>query len=66
MPLLPENKTAVFWDYENFIKYRKNRIKTISGCCGCIYSVKRELYVPLPRDIISDLVEPLKILEKGS
>lgn len=55
----------LFWKYENFIKSSQTRIKTITGCCGCIYSVRRELYEPLPPDIISDLVEPLKILEKG-
>ena len=57
--------TIIFWKYENFIKSRQTRIKTITGCCGCIYSVLRSAYEPLPRDIISDLVEPLKILEKG-
>ena len=57
--------TILFWKYENFIKGQQTRIKTITGCCGCIYSVRRSLYEPLPRDIISDLVEPLKILEKG-
>jgi len=57
--------TILFWKYENFIKSRQTRIKTITGCCGCIYSVRRSAYQPLPRDIISDLVEPLKILEKG-
>lgn len=55
----------LFWKYENFIKSSQTRIKTITGCCGCIYSVRRALYEPLPADIISDLVEPLKILEKG-
>lgn len=57
--------TIAFWDYENFIKSNQTKIKTITGCCGCIYSVRKDLYVALPRDIISDLVEPLKILEKG-
>ena len=57
--------TILFWKYENFIKSRQTRINTITGCCGCIYSVRRELYTPLPGDIISDLVEPLKIIEKG-
>ncbi len=55
----------LFWKYENFIKRCQTRIRTITGCCGCIYSVRRTLYEPLPPDIISDLVEPLKILEKG-
>ena len=57
--------TVLFWKYENLIKRMQTRIRTITGCCGCIYSVRRDLYEPLPRDIISDLVEPLKILEKG-
>lgn len=55
----------LFWKYENLIKSCQTRISTITGCCGCIYSVRRTLYEPLPPDIISDLVEPLKILEKG-
>jgi cellulose synthase/poly-beta-1,6-N-acetylglucosamine synthase-like glycosyltransferase len=57
--------TILFWKYENFIKSMQTRIRTITGCCGCIYSVRKEAYVPLPPDIISDLVEPLKIIEKG-
>lgn len=57
--------SITFWDYENFIKMRQTRINTITGCCGCIYSLRRSLYVDLPADIISDLVEPLKILEQG-
>jgi len=57
--------TVLFWKYENFIKSLQTQIKTITGCCGCIYSVRKSLYEPLRRDIISDLVEPLKILKKG-
>ncbi len=57
--------TILFWKYENLIKGLQTRIQTITGCCGCIYSARRDLYEPLPPDIISDLVEPLKILEKG-
>lgn len=57
--------SILFWKYENTIKTMQTNIKTITGCCGCIYSVRREAYTPLPADIISDLVEPLKVLEKG-
>jgi cellulose synthase/poly-beta-1,6-N-acetylglucosamine synthase-like glycosyltransferase len=58
--------TILFWKYENAIKSFQTRIATITGCCGCIYSVRRALYVPLPGIIISDLVQPLKILEQGA
>ena len=57
--------TRIFWNLENFIKSRQTKIKTITGCCGCIYSLRRELYTDLPASIISDLVEPLMILQKG-
>jgi len=57
--------TIIFWKYENYIKSMQTRTKTITGCCGCIYSVRKSVYVPLAPDIISDLVEPLRIIEKG-
>ena len=57
--------SILFWKYENFIKSMQTRIRTITGCCGCIYSVRRVAYVPLPADIISDLVEPLMVIRRG-
>lgn len=57
--------SIAFWNYENLIKTFQSKIKTITGCCGCIYSVRRRLYTPLPDDIISDLVQPLKVILKG-
>jgi len=56
--------TVAFWNYENFIKMMQSRIRTISGCCGCIYSVRREAYTPLAPDVISDLVQPLHVIRK--
>ena len=57
--------TKIFWNLENFIKSRQTRIRTITGCCGCIYSLRNELYTDLPGTIISDLVEPLMIIQQG-
>ena len=57
--------TIAFWNYENLIKSLQSRILTISGCCGCIYSVRREAYTPLAADVISDLVQPLHVIQKG-
>jgi cellulose synthase/poly-beta-1,6-N-acetylglucosamine synthase-like glycosyltransferase len=54
-----------FWNYENFIKMMQSRISTISGCCGCIYSVRRAAYTPLHPDVISDLTQPLWAIQKG-
>ena len=57
--------SVAFWNYENFIKTAQSRIRTITGCCGCIYSVRRAAYNVLSPDIISDLVQPLHVIRKG-
>ena len=57
--------TVAFWNYENAIKTFQSRIRTISGCCGCIYSVRREAYTALAPEVISDLVQPLHVIRKG-
>ena len=54
--------SIAFWNYENTIKKLQSKILTLTGCSGCIYSVRRDLYVPLPADACSDLVEPLCIV----
>lgn len=67
----PEGKSPTgsgmiaFWNYENFIKMMQSRISTLSGCCGCIYSVRRTVYTALLPDVISDLVQPLWAIKKG-
>lgn len=57
--------SIAFWNYENLIKRLQSRIKTITGCCGCIYSVRRNLYTDVPADVISDLVQALCVVQKG-
>lgn len=57
--------SMAFWNYENLIKKMQSHIRTITGCCGCIYSVRKEAYTELPADIISDLVQPLQAIRKG-
>jgi cellulose synthase/poly-beta-1,6-N-acetylglucosamine synthase-like glycosyltransferase len=57
--------TIAFWNYENMLKMMQSRIRTISGCCGCIYSVRKSAYTELPDYVISDLVQPLWVIQKG-
>ena len=57
--------SAKLWGLENLIKRLQSRIATLTGCCGCIYSVRRDLYTELDPGIISDLVQPLHVLLKG-
>lgn len=57
--------TVAFWNYENVIKSMQGRIHTLSGCVGCIYSVRKSVYTELADDVISDLVQPLWVIQKG-
>jgi cellulose synthase/poly-beta-1,6-N-acetylglucosamine synthase-like glycosyltransferase len=57
--------SMVFWNYENTIKWLQSRIHTLTGCSGCIYSVRRNIYTPLPDRACSDLAEPLEIVKQG-
>jgi cellulose synthase/poly-beta-1,6-N-acetylglucosamine synthase-like glycosyltransferase len=57
--------SVAFWNYENMIKKLQSRIRTITGCCGCIYSVRKAAYTELADDVISDLVQPLQAIKKG-
>lgn len=54
-----------YWEYEISIKEYQSRVWSLTGATGCIYALRRKLYRQLPADIISDLVEPLKIVEQG-
>ncbi len=57
--------SIAFWSYENLIKMLQSRISTLTGSSGCIYSVRRRLYTPLPEEACSDLVEPLWVVRQG-
>jgi hypothetical protein len=37
----------------------------LSGCNGCIYSVRKSAYSALADDVISDLVQPLRVIAQG-
>lgn len=55
----------LYWRFENAIKQMEGKIISLLGVNGSIYALRKDIYVPLPLDIISDFVEPLKIFEKG-
>lgn len=60
-----ESEEKTYWDFENILKEKESSVSSILGTNGSIYAIRKDLYVPLSADMISDLVEPLKILEKG-
>ena len=51
--------------YEQEVRKAQGEAFSLFGASGCIYAVRRSLYLPLPEDQVSDLVLPLLLLEQG-
>ena len=60
-----QNTENAYWSFEKFLKETESKIGSVLGANGSIYAIRRDLYVPLKSDLISDFVEPLKIIEQG-
>jgi cellulose synthase/poly-beta-1,6-N-acetylglucosamine synthase-like glycosyltransferase len=54
-----------YWRYEAKIRELESRLGSLVGVDGPLYAVRRDCYVPLGENIISDLVTPLVVLEQG-
>ena len=54
-----------YWDYEKFMKRRESELSSLIGADGSIYAVRRSEYVEIDNDLISDLVEPLALVQRG-
>ena len=56
---------GLYWRYEKLIKKLESRANSLIGVSGCLYAVRRALYVPIAPDLISDLVIALDIFSGG-
>jgi len=57
---------SAYWNFlETGLKRAESRTGGLIGANGSIYAVRREQYIPLPADAISDLLEPLLIAQAG-
>jgi cellulose synthase/poly-beta-1,6-N-acetylglucosamine synthase-like glycosyltransferase len=51
--------------YDAWVRTLLSRADTVYGATGCVYAVRRDLYVPLRPDLDSDFVESLTLLSMG-
>lgn len=56
---------ALFWNYERQLRVWESQVHSIIGVAGCIYAMRRELYIPLDAAAISDFIQPGKVTERG-
>jgi cellulose synthase/poly-beta-1,6-N-acetylglucosamine synthase-like glycosyltransferase len=55
----------LYWKYESMIKKAQTSMGTLTGSVGCVTAFRRDLYTPLPKNIIEDFTEPLMFVMKG-
>ncbi|MCW5891715.1 MAG: glycosyltransferase family 2 protein [bacterium] len=56
---------ALFWSYERQLRIWESQVHSIIGVAGCVYAMRKSLYVPLDRAAISDFIQPGKVTERG-
>ena len=54
-----------YWQIEQWMKSAESKLSILTGANGSIYAVRRESYVKLNADIISDFIEPLLVVLNG-
>jgi len=61
-----DSTEGAYWNiFETGLKRAESRTGGLIGANGSIYALRRELYEPLPPDVISDFIEPLLISLRG-
>lgn len=56
---------GLYWRYESYLREIESSIGRLIGVDGPLYAVRRECYVPLAANIISDLMTPILVLKQG-
>ena len=60
-----ERSEGLYWRYEVCLKRLESQIGSVVGGDGAIYAIRRQLYVPMSADALSDFVNPLQIVRGG-
>ena len=62
---LTTESQGIYWKYEQVLKRAESRLGSLVGVDGPLYAIRKERYVELRRDIISDLITPLLVIRDG-
>ena len=61
-----EANVGLYWRYESWIRRNLSAIDSMFGASGPFYAIRRELFVPIPEDILlDDMYLPLTAYFKG-
>lgn len=57
---------GIYWKYESKLKEWDSELHTVVGAAGELYSIRRSLYQPVPKNsILDDFMISMRIAEKG-
>jgi cellulose synthase/poly-beta-1,6-N-acetylglucosamine synthase-like glycosyltransferase len=56
---------AAYWNYESLLRRQESLFHSVLGSAGCVYALRRRLYTPLPAEMISDVVQTVKVVQQG-
>jgi cellulose synthase/poly-beta-1,6-N-acetylglucosamine synthase-like glycosyltransferase len=57
---------GLYWRYEKSVRAMESRIHSAVGASGALYAIRRELYTPLPEDVLlDDVLVPMRIVLAG-
>lgn len=62
---LTTQSQGLYWRYEVKIRELESSTGNLIGVDGPLYAVRRQSYIPLEHNMISDLLTPLLVLEQG-
>ena len=61
-----ETAGSLYRRYEEWLKQREGRLFGIPGADGALYLMRRNMYSPLPREYIHDLLHPVQVALAGA
>jgi len=56
---------AAYWNYESFVRRHESAFDSVLGAAGCFHAMRKPLYNFLGADLISDVAQAVKTVQKG-
>jgi hypothetical protein len=56
---------AAYWNYESFVRSHESAFNSVLGAAGCFHAMRKPLYNFLGADLISDVAQAVKTVQKG-
>lgn len=61
-----KHEMGLYWNYEKQIRKLESKINSVAGATGAIYAIRKNLYKPIPSDILlDDVLIPMQVVLQG-